>query len=368
METVRKILTLLILISGIAPVHAQIDYDTVSSPLYIGTKLHYGFIIPHINELKPVSEKNIWGIQLDISKLSVSPEAWSNCNCYYRVGLALDYFDYRNPRVLGQSYNLVLFFEPYFNFQSSFKLSFRGGMGLNYLNKVYDQDTNPENLFYSTPVSGLLLLDLAFNYMINENYQFNVAVNYNHISNGGIKMPNKGMNFPTVSLGVDHILDPVRLVPQEKEPGLLHRRFHPYARLFSTLRTVGAMENFPEEKKLMTGVAGGLIMGLSNINGLLSGVEGIYDASYQELDRRLPEKYSPFVLSLHLGHAFVIGRITFTQQMAWYAFASYPEKNHSFFQRYGIYYRIGKLVSAGFSLKSHGIVAEHMDMRLGIDF
>jgi hypothetical protein len=350
------------------PCFGQENYDTIPSPVYFGSKFHYGFIIPHVKELKPVSEKNIWGFQFDISRLSISPKAWSNCNCYYRVGFSFDFFNYRNPEVLGQSYNLILFFEPYFNFRSPLRLSLRGGMGLNYLNKVYDEDSNPDNLFYSAPISGILLLNLALNYIITENYQANLAMNYNHISNGGQKLPNKGMNFPTLSIGMDFILHPVKLTSQSRERGLLDKKIHPYTRLFWTLRTVDEDENYPEVKKIMIGIEGGIIKGLSNIDGILIGIESIYDGSYQELDRRLDENYSPFVLSLHAGHVFVIGRITFTQQMAWYTFASFPDEKHSFFQRYGIYYRIGKLVSAGFSLKAHGHVAEHLDLRFGLQF
>ena len=54
--------------------------------------------------------------------------------------------------------------------------------------------------------------------------------------------------------------------------------------------------------------------------------------------------------------------------MAFYLYKPFPSTSKSFFQRYGIYYRIGKMVSLGFSLKAHGHVAEHMDMRIGVEF
>jgi hypothetical protein len=120
--------------------------------------------------------------------------------------------------------------------------------------------------------------------------------------------------------------------------------------------------------KLMIGLEGGIIKGLSNINGLLAGIEFSYDGSFKEISDRMEEHYAPYVFSVHAGHAFVIGRITFTQQMAFYAYRPFPSTSESFFQRYGIYYRIGKMVSLGFSLKAHGHVAEHMDVRMGMEF
>jgi hypothetical protein len=342
--------------------------DSIKSPLYIGAKVHYGFIIPHAEDLKPVSESNIWGFQMDISKLGVSQKAWSNCNCYSRLGLSFDFFDYRNPEVLGHSYNLAFFFEPYFNYKSRSRLSLRAGIGLSYIDKVYDADLNPGNLFFSQKFSGILLLNLSYNYVINDRYQINFALNYNHISNAGAKMPNKGMNFPTASLGLDYILRPRKLEPHEKSLGLREKKFLKYSRIFWSVRSVDADSLNARKNNLMIGLEAGIIKGLSNINGLLGGLEFSYDGSFQEISRRMEEDFSPFVFSLHFGHAFIIGKITFTQQMAWYVFRPFPSASESFFQRYGIYYRIGKMVSFGFSLKAHGHVAEHMDLRIGIEF
>jgi len=337
-------------------------------PLYIGAKIHYGFIIPHSEELKSISESNIWGFQVDFSKLNISPKAWSNCNCYSRVGISFNFYDYRNPDVLGHSYNLSFFFEPYFNFKSRSRLSLRVGIGLSYLDKVYDAVSNPDNLFFSSKLSGILLFNFSYNYLIKDQFQLNFSLNYNHISNAGSKTPNKGMNFPTVSIGLDYILRPTKLASQEKTLGLGDKKLLGYTRIFWSIRSVDADSLHDRKDNLMIGLEGGIIKGLSNINGLLGGIEFSYDGSFREMSNRIEENHAPFILSLHLGHAFVIGRITFTQQMAFYAYKPFPSTSKSFFQRYGIYYRIGEMISVGFSLKAHGHVAEHMDVRLGIEF
>lgn len=346
----------------------QSNNKKVITPIYVGTKFHYGFIIPHAEELKAISASNIWGLQVDFSKLNTSFRSWSNCNCYSRLGVSFNFFDYRNPEILGHSYNLAFFFEPYFNFKSKSRFSMRVGMGLSYLDNVYDEDSNPENLFFGSKISGILLLNLSYDYIIRERYQLNFSLNYNHISNAGLKMPNKGMNFPTASLGLDYIINPVKLKSQDKSSGIRKKTLLGYGRVFWSIRSVDADSIYGDKDKLMIGMEGGIIKGLSNINGILAGMEFSYDGSFKEISDRLGEDYAPFVLSLHLGNAFVIGRITFTQQLAYYACRPFPSTSKSFFQRYGIYYRIGKMVSVGFSLKAHGHVAEHMDMRIGVEF
>lgn len=337
-------------------------------PVYAGAKLHYGFIIPHADELREVAASGVWGFQVDVSKLNISSKAWSNCNCYSRIGLSFDFFDYQNPDVLGHSYNLAFFFEPYFNYKGRSRISMRAGMGLTYLDKVYNKATNPDNLFFSSKLSGLLLLNLSYNFFIRDYLQMNVSFNYNHISNGGSKIPNKGMNFPTASIGIDYIFRPVDLKNLDRYPERWVNKFQGYIRSFGSVRTVDEDSLHAREGKLMIGLEGGAIRSLSRINGLLAGMEFSYDGSFREVSDRMKENYEPFVISLHAGHAFVIGKITFTQQMAYYLYRPFPSTSKSFFQRYGLYYRIGKWVSCGFSLKAHGHVAEHMDIRLGIVF
>lgn len=100
----------------------------------------------------------------------------------------------------------------------------------------------------------------------------------------------------------------------------------------------------------------------------MTGFEYSYDGLFNEEINRNDLAYSPHLVSLHLGHFFIFGKFTFTQQFAWYAYKSYPFNNHSFFQRYGIFWQFGKLINCGFSLKTHGHVAEYMDVRMGISF
>ena len=184
----------------------QLTFGQIN-PNFYGLKAHYGFIISHSEEVKPISQTNPYGIQLEYSRLKTSDKAWKSCYCYGRTGLSLAYFNYANPRVLGSSYNLLYFVEPYFTYKGPLKFSLRGSIGATYLNKKFDATTNPENLLFSSHFSFYLALSLSLNYHLNEKYAINLSANYNHISNGGQKQPNKGMNFPTVSIGVDRVIN-----------------------------------------------------------------------------------------------------------------------------------------------------------------
>jgi hypothetical protein len=212
------------------------------------------------------------------------------------------------------------------------------------------------------------LLQLKVNYQFGDHWNVHLGANYNHISNGGAKRPNKGMNFPTVSFGLDYTIRPAKLSPRPKSRGILESGLKKYARLFSNIRTVDGNDSTAEKQEILIGLEGGIIGAITNINALLGGIEFWYDGLINEEINRGYLTGSPFVFSISAGHAFIFGRYSFTQQIAWYAYNTNPTSDSSFFQRYAMYWLFGKNISAGFSLKAHGHVAEYMDIRLGAVF
>ena len=356
-----------LIIGPICALLAQEESKTKSTIVF-GANAQYGFIIPHSEDLKPISSTNPWGISFDAAKLLYSDRTWKNCNCYSKVGFAFTYYNYQNPAELGNSYNLIVFAEPYLGFRKKVHTSMRAGMGATYLNQVYDEVTNPNNLFYSSPLSFILLLQLKLNYRVDENYNIYLSGNYNHISNGAISKPNKGINFPTLGLGLEYTLRPVKLERKEGGSEFDRKRLIKYARIFWNVRTVPETPEYPEKHDIMIGLEAGVMRHLSRINGLMTGFEYSYDGLFNEEIKRNELTYTPHIVSLHLGHFFSFGKFTFTQQFAWYAYKSYPFNDQDFFQRYAILWQFGKLINCGFSLKSHGHVAEYMDVRMGITF
>lgn len=341
--------------------------NAAGNPDVFGIRNHYGFIIPHASDLKEISQTRPWGIQLEWSKLMLSEKSWNNCNCYAQTGFSFNYFNYGNPEQLGNSYNLIYFAEPYLSYKRSLFYSFRTGLGLTYLDQVYDETSNPENTFYSQPLSFLLLLNLNANYRLDDNFIVSVTANFNHISNGGMNKPNRGMNFPTFGLGLSYIPKPQPL-PDRPKTGTKKGNSDGYLRLFGTLPTVGSGGALDNERKLLLGISGGVLYHLTHLNALNVGVELVRDGSLKAKAENLGEDYDHHLAALMLGHNLVFGRFTFNQQLGYYLYKPFPSTDKDFYQRYELLYRINDRLQMGTSLKSHGHVAENWDIRLGILF
>lgn len=331
---------------------------------FYGIKSHYGFIIAHSPELRSISQTFPYGFQLEYSKLKTSDKAWKTCHCYGRSGISFAYFNYNNPKVLGNSYNLIYYVEPYFTYQGPLKFSLRGSIGATYLNKTFDKQSNPSNVLFSTRFSFFLGLALNINYHINNRFALNISGHYNHISNGGQKQPNKGMNFPTFSIGIDRTLD---FKPLHSKPDSLryyNKLLRWYTGSFASFRS--SDRDAESTVHLLSGFLGGALKPLSQINGINAGVELWYDFSDARIAQNQQLNDSAFSSALMIGHHFSLGHFYFLQQFGFYITRPKNIQPKSIYQRYAFWYRIGKnkRFAIGASLIAYGKVADHMDGRL----
>lgn len=334
------------------------------NPDFYGLKGHYGFIIAHSEEVKPISQSYPYGFQLEYSRLKTSDKAWKTCYCYGRSGLSFAYFNYANPDVLGSSYNLIYFVEPYFTYKGPLKFSLRGAIGGTYLTKKFDAETNPENLLFSSHFSFYLALSLNLNYHLNDRYAINLSANYNHISNGGQKQPNKGMNFPTLSIGVDRLIDYEPLKPKPDELRDHDRSKKYYLGTFFSLRS--SSRDAESTNHPLIGLMGGVMKPLSVINGVNGGVELWYDYSDEKIAELQMLDDSAFSSAVMLGHHFDIGNFYFLQQFGVYATRPKNLQSSWLYQRYSLWYSFGKSKrwTIGGSMIAYGKEADHMDARL----
>ena len=335
-----------------------------SNPLYLAFKPHYGFIIPHSPEIKDVSHTNPYGFDLEMGWSLLQEKDWKRCNCYSRAGFSFMHMDFNYPDVLGDSHNIIGFVEPYLNYHGFVLTSVRMGAGLSYLTKVYDEQTNPENKFFSSPLSFLVHVDVNAMKYLSDHWFLNAYIKYNHISNGGNAKPNKGMNFPTIGFGAGYSFDPVHFQEQNKVRKDTEDSLRFIARLFGTREPTGKNDKFGD-KKLSMGV---LLQGqkpVSRINAISAGVESVADFKKEIKNQSVTTEYRQ--ISALAGHSFVFGKFDFSQYWGTYLYApAYENKN--FFQRYSLSYEVFENFSFGVTLKAHGHVAENFNLLLGYTF
>ena len=257
---------------------------------------------------------------------------------------------------------MVGFVEPWFKSHKRFNITLRPAAGLSFNTRPYDAVKNPDNQSYSLPVNVYIQLSFALNYRINKNYGINFAANYNHISNGGIKEPNKGINYPTASVGIEYNFNPAPFKDRlkQKYQGIKKRRYD-FA-IFSFAKRIGGNSSYFG----VYGVMSEFSQQVSRMNAVRLGAEWVWDNSLKwRLENQLNLDADYQRGALFIGHEFLMGRFIFSQDLAIY-FYDQTKYNDPVYQRYGLNYKLGDRVFIGMHLKAHLHVADLIVIRLGL--
>lgn len=336
--------------------------DHLAGLFSIGGSYHKGFIFAHSNDVENTANSFPWGFQLDLNWLKRNKATWDNCYCFPRTGVMIQYFNYDNL-VLGHGLNLAGFIEPIFFPRSRLNLSIKGMAGFGFANRPYHIDKNPNNRSYSMPVNGFGALGLGIHYRATSRIKLHAYAHYNHISNGGLKEPNKGVNWPTAAIGLDYSLQPHYLPTREKtnNKNWKSKPIRIETGLFISSKTIQ-----PGEKKRWL-IGGGYIQASKQVgifNALNLATEIWYDDVHAaRLKRFNANNISSTRVGLLAGNELLMGKFIFSQQLGVYIFnesRDYP----LLYQRYGLMYQFSKQISAGININAHLYIAKFMDFRV----
>lgn len=339
--------------------------EELSNPVSVAVKPQYGLILTHSSKVEHLTYTNPFGLELEYSWLMLKDKNWQQCNCYSKAGISFLYVNYDNPEIVGNSYNLIGFAEPFFIRKKRFMFSARMGVGVSFLDKIYDSEVNPENTFFSTHVSFIVHIDINAYYQLSNRYSLMAYAKYNHISNGGVKQPNYGMNFPMFGLGLNFYPSGKIIFPYREKTEFIPEYFYNMY-TFGMAKKIKENEYYPEETTIVFGLYGLAGRTISKLNGFSIGLEYINDGGAKEEISRKGLSDDHQKISGLIGHHLLFGKYDFSQYWGTYIYA--PYKQHNFYQRYSLSYKFSKRVLGGVTLKVHGDVADSFHILLGYLF
>ena len=329
----------------------------------IGFGIQHGFIFAHSRAVQNSKGANPSGIELSLGWQSNDPETWDLCNCFPKQGLLLVFYDY-DVRLLGKSFGTAYFLEPVYKLGKKTFFSFRGVAGLAYLSNPFDSVHNPTNQSYSSAVGGYLLVGIGLSYLINKQWWLNTTINYQHISNGGLRQPNKGINWPTAGISVIYQKNPR---PYYKAPRSKEKFWEDHSPRWDIgvfgIAKRGTDENGNSHRMPLIGgtIQAGKQVG--RINMLTLGAELYGDKSLSMQLKRDSIDASALRAGLLIGHEFLLGKFVFSQRLGVYIFNQTPYYD-LIYHRWGIHYFMNKHLGIGMQLKAHRHVADFVDLRI----
>lgn len=336
----------------------------VTKPLFsYSVSAHQAFVLVHSREIREIEDAYPRGLQVDLSWQQRDESSFNRCNCFPKLGASFQFWDFDNPEILGYGINAYFFVEPEYGASKFFSFSFRGGFGASILSNPHHPIENPDNQSYSTNIAFALIVAAKGSFRISNRDKIDFSAYYNHISNGGIKQPNKGINYPSLSLGITHNVNDLEYENHHKTDWKKSER---QKRLDLT-----SFVSWKQVDKDVHVFAPGFEVKYSyqvaSLSAITAGMEYLDDnfAKYQYEKNGVDDEWRKS--SMALGHEFLLGRILFSQQLGIYLYN--PDwQGDPVYQRYGFVYRFTDVVGLGINVKAHRQVADLVDYRLSISF
>jgi len=189
-------------------------------PIQIGANYHYGFLLNHApnrtNIAGPVL-KTLHGIEINATWQTLGTKPWHKYYgfpkwgasfIYFSVGEKSTYINYnKQDRTIydvdfGDCYTLLIHSSLKPITTRYFEMNIRIGTGFGYFTKVYNAGDNPGNLWISARINPSMHLNIEGQFNLTPNWALVVGGAFTHLSNGATRMPNYGVNFPTVNAGL----------------------------------------------------------------------------------------------------------------------------------------------------------------------
>lgn len=331
----------------------------------IGIRPYTGSIFVHSEDVENTSGSRPFALDLEFSKRFKGEDIWNLCRCYPTSGFVVGYQDYDNE-ILGRGAHLAYFVQYHFLQLSKISPFIRATGGLSYNSSPYNELENPDNQSYSLPVNFSLQFSGGIEFQLNKKWIVDINTSFNHISNGGLEQPNKGINWLSFGLGANYMPDysPFKnrdnVVPHKNAENDWFKRIE--------LNGSALSKTFDKKERFLV-FGSEFLFGhyLSNLHSLLGGLEWNLDRSlarkieFEELDKTAHR------LSFNLGHEFILGDFRFSQKLGVYLLDQLRE-NDLLYHKWGISYLHKTGVLLGVEVKAHRHIAEFIVGKIGFQF
>jgi hypothetical protein len=326
-----------------------------------GLNANYGFVFAHSNDVENTANSFPRGTTASFNWQRTDKQILNQYNCFPRQSLLIALYDFDNS-ILGKGMNLAYSMEPHFMMTRHLSFYPKVSIGAAFLSNPSDPVKNPTNKSYSLPVSAYLSLGAGLRWQFSSRLAISLSAEYQHVSNGGLREPNLGINWPTVGLGIEYSPKGLTLkkYDREKEGNKNLRALRMHLEFFGIVK--GANINAVRVYEPIAGMNFVTSKQVSRLHAWTAGIELYQD---QFLVERLESEgiaSTGLRSGILVGHEFLLGKFVFSQQLGLYL--SGQHNNDLLYHRWGLRYHFLPRWTIGVSLRAHKQVADFTDLRV----
>ncbi len=323
---------------------------------------HRGFLLPHRQNMLHLPAGPAHALEARIIIKSDGAKRWHQLYNNPEVGITVRGFDLANHDLLGYGLAVGGFFSAPIYRKKRFTWSLEIGTGLAYTSKKFDADDNYKNIAIGSDLNAYLFLGQKISYNINERIQLSAALNFNHISNAAYALPNLGLNYPMVSLGMQTVLS-----VQDSSNTLVNfgdeNKIKGYWDVSSSF---GVKEIYdPRNTKFATYNLGvQRAVGISKKSSIAPGIDVFYNSALKTVRANKGDTVntlSTLQSGIRVGYQLHIDQFIVSVQLGVYLLDGYKEDGF-IYHRAGMRYYLSDHWGINLSLKTHFFKADFFEL------
>lgn len=356
----HSICSLLLMFSLIAA-NAQSSYR-------VGANAHFGTILAHVGSMMYLVNSHTGAGELHYTVLADGKKRYQRVYHLPDAGLSAMFFDFSSPKKIGYGISVYPFLAFPLIRKESYSMKLRVGVSVGYLTKKFDRVENFKNNAIGAHVNGFVNIRLSNEIKLTDKILMEAGFGLSHYSNGAFKMPNLGINIPTVSLGFSYLnYNPaVVIVPDTFSAKKLPWYFTaciggaktevepPTGEHYAAFSAMFAMNKVVSNKSMWS-FGSDVSYNASNIKRM----EG--DSVY--LDNNIKNVQ----VGIKAAYNITIGNLQLPFELGCYAYSFYKEQG-PFYHRIGLRYQFDNNIIANLTLRTHWVKADYFEFGIGYRF
>lgn len=328
------------------------------------TKISSGYLAVHRPSISHLPQEKAFAFEGTFFIDLIDSNAWSHAYPKPRAGFTAFYSSTGNRALLGDLAGVFAFGDLPFFRKDKQVFSARVGAGLAYVSKVYDVESNPKNNAMSSHWNVVVQMSLFYRKSF-KNLECGVGLGFNHFSNGANKLPNLGLNYPTLNLTLGRLGGNLKSKQKTKYIDAWEAPWRFGANFVFSIKEV-----FPSGgKKYPVYALNGFARKIFSPKwGVEFVVDGIYKTALLDYLPDFEKKPSQiFQLGVFAGHVLTFDRFSTILGMGYYVHDRYLPEDR-FYHRIGMRYQFKTNLQVGITLKSNFGKADYVEWSLGYVF
>lgn len=192
------------------------DQDSIKrNPLLFSASAEYGSILPTNVQLTYYDNLRYAGYSAQVLKQTTGKKDWEKLFNYPQYGIGVYAFDFLDNKKMGSPFAVYAIYSSKIKEWNKLKWYYSANLGISFNSNPFDYDAAYYNTSVGSKTNMYISLGTGLYYEIGKHFDVGLNLKFNHLSNGAMKIPNKGLNAvaPQVSL----VYYPERVNPVKDE-------------------------------------------------------------------------------------------------------------------------------------------------------